>query len=136
MFSPTSGYMYQLECKDGRFKSFDLDYTIELWLKANGAIQNEVNLVELYSNNFPIERLFLNDEGQFCFSAGPGIPILKYAKAIPQNGKHYHLAISKSGTTFKMFINGKLRKELQAQTSFPKSRVGFNYFERYRTTLI
>lgn len=135
MFSPTAEYVSKLECKDQRFKNFNLDYTIELWLKVSAKIQDEVNLIELYSDNFPIERLFLNDEGQLCFSAGPGTPILKYAKSIPQNGKHYHLAVSKSGTSFKMFINGKLRKELQAQTSFPKSRVGIQLFRAIKNNV-
>ena len=134
MFNPGLNYVSKVECKDERFKSFNIDYTIELWLKVTGTINHEINLIELFSNELPIERLFLNDIGQFCFAAGPGFPILKYSKSIPQNGKHYHLAVCKSGDQFKMFINGKLRKDFKIKTSFPKSREGLQLFRTFEAT--
>lgn len=133
MFSLTENYEAKIECQDQRFEKFNVDYTIELWLKITDNIMHEINLIELYENELPIERLFLNDEGQLSFSAGPGFPTLKFKKAIPTNGKHYHIAICKSGNDFKMFINGKRRKEISTPTNFPKSRSGISLLRSLRS---
>ena len=122
MLSTDGDFISKPECKDERFSKFNADYTIELWIKASQKINSEINLLELLENEQPVERLFINSDGYISFSAGPAFPLIQHKTAIPANDRHYHLAITKSGNKFTLFINGKIKSELDSDSKRPKSR--------------
>lgn len=130
MLSTAGNFISKPECKDERFKNFPTDYTIELWLKVSQSITTEVNLLELLENEQPIERLFINSDGYICFSAGPAFPLIQHKSSIPANDRHYHLAITKSGNKYTLFINGKIKGELEAKLKRPKHRSAVQILRR------
>ena len=111
MFMPWDNYEPSILCDDGRFKDLGDKYTIQFWLKMTQSIPTKVNILEFISGRNQLETIFINEYGHICFKADPRYPTLALMKKIPDNGRHFHIAVTRNGKICRLFVNGKLRKE-------------------------
>ena len=106
---PWDDYKPVAICNDGRFDELASTYTVEFWIKKELDLLGEVNLFEFLKDNEPVERIFLNEEGELSFTAGNGQQVYKYNNLFPASKAHYHIALVKSDSAYCLFINGSKR---------------------------
>ena len=125
------GYKGRSIFSDGQLEILDNDITVELWLSLVRTQIKKVSLIKILNADEQItEELFLNKEGQICFSSvhqeSDNLATITFTKKIPANGMHYHVAATRKNNKISLYINGKLRK--QFALDYPK--------ETLRTSMI
>lgn len=113
MFMPWDDYLPSILCNDGRFADIEDKFTVQFWIKAAQKIPDKVTLFAFFADKKPAESVFINKEGFLCFSPGEEHPNIALMKPLPYSGRHFHIAITRSGNTCSLFVNGKIRQSLE-----------------------
>ena len=113
MFMPWDSYEPSIICDDGRLKDLNDKYTIQFWLKMTKSIPTKANILEFISGKNQLETIYLNEYGHICFKAGVNYPTLALLKKIPDNGRHFHISVTRDSDICRLYVNGRLRKEQQ-----------------------
>lgn len=111
MFLPWDDYQTSALCNDGRLKTMENEYTIQFWIKLTNTFPTKINIVEFISGKLQREVIYINEYGHISYKAGPNYPTLYLAKKLPDNGHHFHIAVTRKENQCRLFVNGKLRKE-------------------------
>lgn len=114
------GFKSKIVFKEGQLEILDQDLTVELWISIVRTQINKTSLLKIFDSDESLSaELYLNKQGQVCFSSihqeTDNFATINYDKKIPANGMHYHLAATRSENKIRLFINGKLRKELEIE---------------------
>jgi hypothetical protein len=128
MFMPWDNYIPEAICNDGRFDNLGSSFTVEFWFKRELDILGEVNLFEFINGSGPIERLFLNEEGELSFTAGNGLQVYKYNNPFPTSKAHYHIALIRNKSTYRIFINGSKKIEFEIKEATQQKRTAIRLF--------
>ena len=112
MFMPWDNYSPAILCDDGRFKDLNKDFTVQFWLKTTQKFQDTVTLLSFISNKQVAESVFINKEGYLCFSPGQDLKNIALMKPLPNNGQHFHIAITRDAEKYTLFVNGKKRQSI------------------------
>ena len=113
MFLPWDNYVPAIICNDGRFKDIKEKFTVQFWIKLTQKVPEKVGLFAFFGNKKPIESIFINEAGIQCFSPGPKKANLALLKPLPDNGRHFHIAITRDGELCRLYVNGKMRQEMK-----------------------
>jgi Concanavalin A-like lectin/glucanases superfamily len=89
------------------------DFTVEVYVYPTRASGKTSLITGIWSDTDPSAQswlLSLNSSGQFSFIIDPADTILFTSDSVVPNNKWTHLAITRSGNTWRMFIDGVIAK--------------------------
>ena len=112
MFMPWDNYIPSIICNDGRFHHLGEKFTVQFWIKISQKIPEKVSLFAFFAGQKATESIFINKEGYLCFNPGEGHPNVALMKPLPNNGSHFHIAVTREGNKCSLFVNGKGRQTL------------------------
>ena len=110
LFDGSGDYLSTLDSDDWYFGTGD--FTIDFWVRYNSlpAVGNYIALFSQYQDASNYQRIYVyNDSGQYRViyqAVSGGSEVISVNNTGASIGSWHHIAVTRSGTSFKMFING------------------------------
>lgn len=107
LFDGTGDYLELADNADWAFGTEDL--TIDFWVRFISVPTSTITAVfySQYNNGSNMIELYYKDSALYLQNYSGGTPIVDFNRAwTPTAGTWYHIAVVRTGNTFKMFING------------------------------
>ena len=128
-FDGTGDYL-TLPNKNSRFTIGDLDFTIELWHYPT-SLSNHRNVYEPRSTGSQVvPSIWLRSDG-FYYLYVNGVNVIEQPSGEISINNWYHVAVARSGSSTKLFVNGVQKGSTYTDTNTYVSGAGSHYLGHY-----